>query len=469
MAIIKSGDSGDLLKIDSSNAARTTLYDQLGNPAILKEDQNIASIAAGMLAMGKNDATAVPLRVDRFGSSATSFHNPILTESFEGSTIHAGRWLTSASGMAVSTTSSTGAILNSTNTLSANSYVSISSTRSIQVSQRQPIHIKFRANIIQNPNATSQVGMFNSVNNTANSTGFYFEFGTTGYVVPTFVFNGTNFNGDAILLTNTNYYTYDIFKDDDSIIYTIQDTLTGAVINKQTLALPTTAQRFLSATCLPFAARIFNSTTAPTIASKLTITDVYVSLLDGNLNAPLAHLMALQSKDSSQHPLTGAPTIQYTNNAEPTSATLSNTAAGYTTLGGKFQFAAVAGAVTDYALFSYVVPSPVNFVCTGVYIDTWVTGAAVATTPTLLQWSLITNATAISLANAYLTRTYIGSQSLAIGTPIGGMATTVNRQFDTPIVTGAGRYMTLALKMPVATATASSVIAGAVHFEGYFL
>jgi len=47
----------------------------------------------------------------------------------------------------------------------------------------------------------------------------------------------------------------------------------------------------------------------------------------------------------------------YANSAAPASATLSNTAAGYTTLGGQFQFAAVAGAETDYALFAYTVPA----------------------------------------------------------------------------------------------------------------
>lgn len=53
---------------------------------------------------------------------------------------------------------------------------------------------------------------------------------------------------------------------------------------------------------------------------------------------------------------TAGSTANYANTAAPASATLSNTAAGYTTLGGQFQFAAVAGE-TDYALFAFLVPA----------------------------------------------------------------------------------------------------------------
>ena len=63
------------------------------------------------------------------------------------------------------------------------------------------------------------------------------------------------------------------------------------------------------------------------------------------------------------------------------SAVLSNTAAGYTTLGGQFQFAALVGAETDYALFAFQVPLAAagggnrNLVIRGVRIETFNMGA----------------------------------------------------------------------------------------------
>ncbi len=101
-----------------------------------------------------------------------------------------------------------------------------------------------------------------------------------------------------------------------------------------------------------------------------------------------------------------AQTANYANTAAPASATLSNTAAGYTTLGGQWQFAAVAGAETDYALFGFQVTAAAaasankNLFITGIRIEAVNTGAAVATTATLLQWGLAVGGTAVSLATA---------------------------------------------------------------------
>jgi hypothetical protein len=47
--------------------------------------------------------------------------------------------------------------------------------------------------------------------------------------------------------------------------------------------------------------------------------------------------------------LYGTGTANYANSAAPASASLANATAGYMTLGGKFQFAAVGGAATKYA------------------------------------------------------------------------------------------------------------------------
>ena len=170
----------------------------------------------------------------------------------------------------------------------------------------------------------------------------------------------------------------------------------------------------------------------------------------------------------------------YANSAAPASATLSNTAAGYTTLGGQFQFAGVAGAETDYALFGFQVPAAStavtgrNLVIHGVWIDTVNTGAANGATATVLQWSLGVGSTAVSLAqaDAAATRarvvTPLGYQNFAPAEVIGAQATRIDVNLDAPIVCEPASYVHVILKIPVGIVTGSQIIRGVVGFNGYF-
>lgn len=165
----------------------------------------------------------------------------------------------------------------------------------------------------------------------------------------------------------------------------------------------------------------------------------------------------------------------HANSTSPTSATLSNTAAGYAKLGGRYQFAAVAGAATDFALFAYQVPSTGRLFITGVRIDAMVTGAANATTATILDWGLGLNSTAVSLATTDSGSTYgprrvpLGTMACLASAAIGSLFTDpINVTFPTPLVIEPSRYIHVILQIPVGTATSSEVIRGDVAFNGYF-
>ncbi len=170
--------------------------------------------------------------------------------------------------------------------------------------------------------------------------------------------------------------------------------------------------------------------------------------------------------------INGAQTANHANSTSPSSATLSNTAAGYTTLGGRWQFAAVGGAATDYALFGYQVPATHRLIVKGVAISTVNTGAAVATTAHILDWSLAVNSTAVSLATTDSDpvwaprRIPLGIQSLLVSAGIGAMANDLSRTFEVGIVCQPSRFFHIILQMPVATATASQVIRGDVMVDG---
>jgi hypothetical protein len=170
-------------------------------------------------------------------------------------------------------------------------------------------------------------------------------------------------------------------------------------------------------------------------------------------------------------PTTYAQFANYANSAAPANAALSNTAAGYANLGGQFQFAAVAGAETDYALFAVQIPSPKHFIFRGIRISTYNLVAAVATTATVLQWGIGFNSSAVSLATGapypYM-RQAIGTQNFQVGAGIGAQANDVVWQPQSEIVVMPGRFLSVILKMPLATATATEIFRGTVSLDGYF-
>jgi hypothetical protein len=170
----------------------------------------------------------------------------------------------------------------------------------------------------------------------------------------------------------------------------------------------------------------------------------------------------------------GTQTANHANSTSPSSASLSNTAAGYTTLGGRWQFAAVASAATDFALFGYQVPAGWRLRIKAVAISTVNTGAAVATTATIMDWGLGINSTAVSLATSDSDPAYgprripLGIQAFLSGAAIGAVANDLWRTFDKPLIVKPLRFVHVILQMPLATNTGSQVIRGNVTFDAAF-
>jgi hypothetical protein len=231
----------------------------------------------------------------------------------------------------------------------------------------------------------------------------------------------------------------------------------------------------------PFATRVYNAGVAPSTAIQLLVSRVTVSTGDYNTNKSWSTQMSGMGQMSYQGVggMTQGSTANMANSAAPASATLSNTAAGYTTLGGQWQFVAVAGAETDYALFAYQVPAATAAVTgrtlfiTGVSIDTVNTVVAVATTATVLQWALGFGSTAVSLATAEAAaakaprRIPLGIQTFPVGATVGAAATPVIANFE-PVAVNAGEFVHIILKMPIGTATATEIFRGTVRIEGFW-
>ncbi len=468
---IKSGATSDLLTIDAtSKAARVTLYGTDGNNLLYAENDQPAT-PRGLVSLGMNDEMLLPIRLDRLGSQSSASHNLLMHESFESTVTNVQRWLIVNTTMVAAQTTVNGLVFNSGLILTANTGYMIRSAQVFMKNQRSPLQAKFRARLAHVNNSVMEIGFGDaSAVLGTHTTGAYWQMTTTGVLQPVLTFNGLDTTGTDIrsLINTSNYYTFDIFMDDDEVTFMCQDTATGLIIAKQTIKLPLTAQRLLSATQISAFARLYNTGSAPLTAPQMMLTDFYVLSLDCVQNKTWAQLNAANMRGAPTNPFSGAQLTNWANSAAPTSATLSNTVAGYTTLGGLFQFQAIASATTDYALFAFQVPTNSNLVVTGIDIDTWNLGAAVATTPTLLMWGAAVGSTAVSLATATVNRIGLGSQSFPVGAAVGANAQRVSKQFITPLYCPSGRFFHIIMRSPIGTGTASQVIQGMVNVEGYF-
>jgi hypothetical protein len=301
-----------------------------------------------------------------------------------------------------------------------------------------------------------------------NSTGVFGVMNNNGTESTTSVFSGFS---PAV----GQFYKFLVIVGRGSVEFWIDDVLYG------TIAKPTAAGESTYSSTLPWGIRHHHTGVAGATV-QLRVAGYSVSIADYSVIRLLPSQQAGMGLSSVQGAsgMTQGQTANYTNSAAPASATLSNTAAGYTTLGGQFQFAAVVGAETDYALFGYQNTVPTtsitgrNLVIRGIWIDTMNTGAAVATTATWLQWSIAAGSTAVSLATGEAAATRaprriaLGNQVFPIAAAIGAQATRIDVNLDAPIVVEPGSFLHVILKMPLGTATASQVIRGVVGINAYW-
>jgi len=285
------------------------------------------------------------------------------------------------------------------------------------------------------------------------------------------------------------YRTFEIFSGGLSTVYDLRIIINNDIVSffindilEGKINTPSTAAAGFMSRSLPIFYRLYNAASAPASVQKMNIAEVLVYQEDSNrILTPglIANSSCLNGLNAPRGVATGL-NANYANSAAPASATLSNTAAGYSVVGGQYQFAAVAGAETDYALFAYQIPvggptaSGKNFWVNGITIDAFNMGAAVATTATLLQWTLGFGSTGVSLATGDGTATRaprkrpLGVQSFPIGAAVGASASQINVRFAAPIMIEAGTFIHIILKMPVGTATASQIIRGIVGVASYW-
>lgn len=486
---IKSGVTSDVQTVGvTSKSAYIENRDASGNAIAKTQREQVGTTQGALLMAGKNDDIAVMMRVDRKGNQMMGNYIPELVENFEGATVNVQKWTPTSTNFVAGQTTLGGYNFVTTAVTTISSVGILQSQRLFSRFPRVPMQFKTRLRHSMVSGAIADFGwgvpatttlivpngtMFRLTNSgviqgvmTLNSVEI-----AIATIKSTVASNGNTVGGDLNMSNayyTANYFVYDIIIDDDNAVFTVQDTNTGEIIGRLNLPVPNNQVKMWGATALPVYHRIFNNT-APASAPTFIVTEMQIMSLDWRMTPDASQLAGSLSLSAGRNPFTGAQTENHTNSTAPVSGALANITATYTTLGGKWQFAAIGGAITDYPLFGFTVPAGSRFVCEGITISTRNTGAAVATTATTLEWAMGFNSTAQSLATANIVRRQIGSQSFAIGAAIEAVAPILDINFVTPEVVESGRFVHVILTMPVGTATASQVIRGQVLIKGRFI
>lgn len=397
-----------------------------------------------------------PLFADRFVGSAVAAHN---------------KWAQSI--LTQTATVASGAItLNASAITTVNTYSDLMTVPKFRgyVDGALVMRARARPNNLPQTNALAELGFGNVLTTAAPTDGAFFRWTASGGFECVSNRGGAEQSTSMTAPTAGVYsiFTIRVFADK---IECVVETPSAGTSERTVVTLPSGATSAFNESPSGLM-RVVNGAVAPALAPQLIVGIFEVGKKVVDEARP-----AYSGQSSVALPTTGAQSANNANSAAPASATLSNTAAGYATLGGRWQFAAVAGAATDYALFGYQVPVSYRFVITGVSISSCNTVAAVATTATTLEWSLGVNSTAVSLATADAIaatptsaprRLSLGRQSFAIGAAAEFCTTDVVRTFASPISVESGRFIHIILQMPVGTATATEIFRGTVTVDGYW-
>ena len=277
------------------------------------------------------------------------------------------------------------------------------------------------------------------------------------------------------LLLNTNT-KYTIIVGEREVEYWIDDILYG----KQLISAGQ-GQAFLSTSLPLFIQKYNNGLVGSSPNMIIKIGDVTVTLMDIATNKTWAGQLAssglgLQTLDGGTY-TNGAQQIQWANTTLPTAAAATNTTAALGAfLGGIFQMNAAATSATDIVISSYQNPlGGVNQTgrvihLRGIQVDVVNSGAAnSATVPTTIALALAWGSTAASLATtetaSFVNNTTkirrpqpIGVIGLPINAVVGQQGTSVQFDFEAPIIVNPGEFVGVMGKILSGAATASQVL-----------
>ena len=399
-----------------------------------------------------------------------------LFDPIDGAAVNAMIWNQSSPTMVIAQNSATGfLVLNSTALTTINLSSIITSIKTIQLINTfvPTTRVLFKTPNVPQANATMELGFLEATGTTAPTNGCFFRWSSAGDFRAVTVFNSVETLSAVLTNPSVNVvHSMHITIRGLKIEFWLDDVLVADVANPGGNANPTNSSR------IAMGARVYTGGTSPVTAPEMHIGAVSLWRNDLNTNKLWPNQMVSIGRGAYQSAITPfAQTANHANSTSPTSATLSNTAAGYTTLGGRWQFAAPAGAATDFALFGFQVPTGFQLFVTDFRFDAMNTGAAVATTATIMDVGVAINSSAVSLAtaDAFGTNVYaprrmpLGMIGWVVGDAIGaqGRGSPISLDLFTPWVIDSARFLHVIVQVPVGTATAGQIPRGDCYIGGY--
>lgn len=462
-------------KIKGTSNYIELLTDANGNLLTTFPQENDSAGKVKILSAGGKEITTT-----ENGFLRSSTPNLIFYDQVDGNAVNTNKWNPySVSGMTI-VQSSGYIILNAGAVITANAYAILTSLKYIPLYGTLPLVVDFNAKVLNVPesNATIELGIGAATTNTAPTDGAFFRWAASGafYCVINSGGNETssvNLSGQTFTAPNgvdtitmppstTEVEVYTIETVEDKVLFYVGDILVA------TIGVPIGQSYPFNSGRQTLFARVYNGGSSPSLAPQISIGQVVVSQEDITQNKDWFDLLSSLGLGAYQSPVTPfAQTPNHANSTSPVSATLSNTAAGYATLGGRFQFAAVAGAATDYALFAFQNTSGYQLYIKNIAISMVNTGAiGSAITPTIMDWGIGVNGSGVSLATVDGTNTWaarrvpLGMQAFGVSSIIGSMPPDLIRRFDYPLVVDSGRYIHIILQIFSGAATASQIFRG---------
>lgn len=400
----------------------------------------------------------------------------IIHEMFNGTAVNTAQWSTTLSTM-TNTVAGGKSVLNAGSSVATGTYAVVKSYRTIPLYSGFPTIFEcvasYQAALSIIPNSVAEIGAGYAATTAAPTDGVFFRWNASGNFICVVNFNGTETVSSPLTPPVPNdSHVFRIVVGRLLVSFWVDEILQASIATPAGVGLPIATQN------VPVAARVYNAGVAPTSAVQLAVYSFSAYLGDQDLSRSYEIAMSGLGGNGIQGQTGGTmgTTANHANSTAAVAASLSNTTAGYAKLGGKFLFTTVGSAATDYALFAFQVPAAsVNapgktLYIRGIHISSINIGAAVATTATVLEWSIGVGATAVSLATGEAATTKaprvldLGLQTFPIAAAIGAMPQNgdLDVQFAYPLMCEAGGFVHVILNCPIGTATGSQQIMGTV-------
>lgn len=443
-------------------------------------------LAAGSSAVGYYPSLIAPLADNLIVSPMSFGENYRLRvsedllafyDSFDGTTLNTVRWASSTTTFVQAQTEGL-FNFNSTALTTANAYSILTSTKWMLVMGEFAVECRIKAIVTPVTNATCELGFLLASGTSSPTEGVFFRSTATAGATQLLVINYGGVETTAAItpaLSSTNYYQF--------VFYIYGNTARldilawdNSLVSTTTLQTPATQGAVVKTGHLPIGARVYNSATPPGSAPNIQISSASAAEMDNGASKAWEVQLGDTARFANTDPLTGAQLQNFTNNTAPSTiaaASLSNTAAAYTTLGGNFAFNPPASAETDLIIFAYQVPLGFDLLLWSVNVDAAILGAQSTTTPFVYEWGIAVGSSAVSLATGAPNpplRQSLGIQtspkSASLGDPLNPGKLLWTPQV--PLVCYGTKYVHIFVRCISSNLTPNQIVRGSVTVDGAF-